>query len=119
MRPDLEQRFLKVAHNLDRLEQLRNLVGDIEQTSPRSLIASAAVAGAEFLASATGYGNDTSVIHRAYEEIFAALENSEAVNEMFVWNKVAAADRPAHCVQAVSHLQRFRRSLSSMGGENA
>jgi deoxyribose-phosphate aldolase len=65
MRPDLERRFLKVAHNLDRLEQLRNLVEDVEQTSPRSLIASAAVAGAEFIAAATGYSDDAATIHRA------------------------------------------------------
>lgn len=119
MRPDLEKRFLRVAHNLDRLEQVRNMVGDIEQTSPRSLIASAAVAGAEFIAAATGYSKDSAVIHRAYEEIFAAIEHSEAVNEMFVCNKVASANQEEHCVRAVSHLLHFRRRLSCLGGEHA
>ncbi len=119
MRPDLEKRFLKVAHNLDRLEQLRNLVEDIEQTSPRSLIASAAVAGAEFLAAATGHTDDVAVIHRVYEEIFAAIESSDAVNEMFSANKIASAEKADRCAQAVSYLQRLRRNLSRMGGEHA
>lgn len=119
MRPDLQTRFMAVAANLDRLEQVRNLVEDRENTSPRSLIASAAVAGAEFLAVATGHKNDSATIHRAYEEIFAALENSEAVNEMMASNKVAAADRGPLCSSAVNRLQQFRRKLAAMGGEDA
>jgi hypothetical protein len=118
MRPDLQERFMKVAHNLDRLEQIRNLVEDHEGTSPRSLIASAAVAGAEFLAAATGHSQDSAAIHRAYEEIFAAIENSESVTEMLTWNKVASADRADRCSAVVSNLQRFRRRLATMGVDN-
>lgn len=119
MRPDLQDRFIKVAHNLDRLEHIRNIVDDKDQVSPRSLIASAAVAGAEFLAAANGHAGNVALIHRAYEEIFAALENSEAVNEMILENKVASVDRPSLCGPALSHLQAFRVSLASMGDENA
>jgi len=110
---------MAVAQNLDRLEQIRGLVEDRENTSPRSLIASAAVAGAEFLAAATGHRDDSAVIHRAYEEIFAALEGSEAINEMFTADKLASTERTARCSSAVSRLQQFRRKLAAMGGEDA
>lgn len=108
MRPDLQERFLRIAHNLDRLDRLNNLVMDSQHTSPRSLIASAAVAGAEFLAAASGHSGDPGIIHRAYEEIFASLEGSEAVAEMFS-RKVEAS----MCASALTHVQNFRLRLAS------
>lgn len=115
MKPQLEERFLRVARNLDRIEQMRNLVEDREQVSPRSLIASAAVASAEFLAAVTGQGHDVALIHRAYEEVFAALEQSEAVTELF---SAPVKTASAHA-NALSYLQKFRLSLASIGDENA
>lgn len=106
MRPDLQERFLRVAHNLDRLDRLSSLVSDAQHTSPRSLIASAAVAGAEFLAAASGHSGDPGVIHRAYEEIFASLENSEAVTEMLSGKITVKAS-----AEALDQVKRFRHKL--------
>lgn len=112
MKPELQARFIQVAHNLDKLDQMQNLIDDEANTSPRSLIASAAVSGAEFLAAATGHEGDPAVIHRAYEEIFAAIEHSAAINEMLTVTKTASADHTERCASALSSLQQFRRSMS-------
>jgi microcompartment protein CcmL/EutN len=97
------------------MEQMRSLVDDRDQVSPRSLIASAAIASAEFLAAATGQSQDVAVIHRAYEEVFAALEQSDAITELFNTDVRVAATHS----DALTHLQKFRLSLASIGGENA
>jgi len=115
MRPELQERFLRVAHSLDRLDRLHNLVADAQQTSPRALIASAAVAGAEFLAAASGNSNDPGAIHRAYEEIFAAMEISPAVNEMLTGVRKAETGH-TRAQAALTLLQTFRRNLS--GGDS-
>jgi hypothetical protein len=119
MTPELQERFIQVAHNLDKLDQMQNLIDDETNTSPRSLIASAAVAGAEFLASATGHEGDPAIIHRAYEEIFAAIENSAAINEMLTVTKTASVEHSERCAAAISSLQGFRRSIAGQGGEDA
>lgn len=108
MRPDLQERFLKVASKLDRLDRLSGMIDDRQHTSPRSLIASAAVAGAEFLAAAAGRSDDPGVIHRAYEEIFASLEKSEAIAEMFSKKVEINAS-----TQAVTYIQAFRLKLAA------
>lgn len=116
MRPELQARFLRVSHNLERLEQVRNLVDDRDEVSPRSLVASAAFASAEFLAAAMGSSEDVSVVHRAYEEIFAALENSGAINELLAQAKTASASRENASLVALRELRAFRLRLA--GGDD-
>lgn len=106
MRSDLQERFLKVAQKLERLDRLSGLVANAQHTSPRSLVASAAVAGAEFLAAASGNSGDPGIIHRAYEEIFASLENSEAIAEMLSGKITVKASK-----EALNHVKRFRYKL--------
>lgn len=115
MRPDLQKRMLAVSDNMDRLEQIASIVQVKDGTAPRSMIASAAIAGAEFIAAATGHQEDTAVLYRAYEEIVAALEGSEAIHEMIVRNKVSKENRESAVRTASSHLQRFRALLASLG----
>lgn len=116
MRPDLQKRFLKVSDNLDRLEHIASILQQSDGTHPRALVASAAIAGAEFLAAVTGQSQDTGLIYRAYEEVVAALESSPAINEMLT--RKNRPIREASARVASTHLMRFRALLASVGESN-
>lgn len=116
MRPELQERFLRVAHRLERLDRLHAVVSNAQQTSPRALIASAAVASAEFLAAATGNEKDAGAIHRAYEEIFSALESSEAIREMLSGSTRLAELQNFRSESALAKLQSFRNQM--LGGSD-
>jgi len=118
MRPDLQKRFLKVSDNLDRLEHIASILEISDGTSPRSLVASAAIVGAEFIAAATGHQNDSAVIYRAYEEIVASLDSSPSIHEMLTNNKVRKNKRAEVVRTASAHIQRFRSLIASLGVAN-
>ena len=116
MSPELQERFLRVAQRLERLDRLHTAVSNAQNTSARALIASASVASAEFLAAATGHGDDVGIIHRAYEEVFAALETSAAVRELFANTSRVAELQNDKASQALARLQEFRLQL--MNGDS-
>lgn len=111
MTPKLQARVMRAVKGLERLDGLRSLIDNHDEVGARSLVASMSMAGAEFLAKCAGCQDDTSRVYRAYEEIFAALENSEAVCEMLREHKVASAERFSHVKRATSLLRRFRELL--------
>ena len=113
MREDLKDRLLDVTKRVEKLHQLRHMVAQAEGTSPRGHVASACLAAAEFLAAVTGNAGDTGLVHRAYEEIFAAVEDSEAIDEMFRWDRVASYEAPEYHGRLTALLQNFRLGLLS------
>lgn len=90
MRPDIQERLIRVGRNMDRLAHIERIYKDAEGENPREVVANAAVVAAEIVAAYTGNLEDVGAIHRAYEEIFSALESSPAVQEMFSWAKTAS-----------------------------
>jgi len=112
MTPKLQSRVMRAAQQLDRLESLRSLFDNYDEVGARALVASMSMAGAEFIAKCAGCSDDTSRVYRAYEEIFASLENSEAICEMLRQHKVASAERFSSVRRAASLLRRFRELLN-------
>lgn len=118
MRDDLQDRLLKVSRTIDRLTQIRDISDQASGTSTRRHVASAAVAAAEYVAAVTGNEEEMGVIHRAYEEVLAALESSPAIAEMLLWNKVSASRSVAVHAHANDALQQFRLRIASVVGED-
>lgn len=112
MRSDLQKRLVRASRTIDRLTQIRHISEETEGTDIRRHLAAAAVAAAEYVAAVTGNEEEMGVVHRAYEEILAAIEGSPSVEEMIRWSKVSehkAANVHGHANAA---LQQFRLRLA-------
>lgn len=112
MRPDLQRRFLKVGRNIDRMDRLRSFLEDRTETSPRSLLATAALGVVEVIAAAGSSSEDESALHRAYEEVFAALTESEAVTELLSGQKVASFGVSERALSLLKGLRSDAAALS-------
>lgn len=108
MKKELHDRLMACSRRIERLHQLRHMVAQRQGTAPRGHVASAALTAAEFIAAATGNSTETGLVHRAYEEIFAAIESSEAIDEMFRWDRVASYQAPEYHSRLAEILQEFR-----------
>jgi hypothetical protein len=118
MNPELQKRLVKVSQTIDRLEQIKHIVEQSEGTSLRRQVASAAVVAAEYIAAVTGNEEETGIIHRAYEEIFAAIENSPAVAEMIQWDRVSEQRVASVHGHANRALEQFRLRLANGAGDS-
>ena len=113
MRPDLQKRLVRVSRSIDRLTQVRHIAEETEGTDLRRHLAAAAVAAAEYVAAVTGNEEEVGVVHRAYEEILAAIEGSPAVEEMIRWSKVSEHRAASVHGHANDTLKQFRLRLAS------
>ena len=113
MRPDLQERLVKVSRTIDRLTQIRHISEQAEGSELRRHVASAAIVAAEYVAAVTGNEEETGVIHRAYEEILASIENSPAVEEMIRWSRVPEHKSVRVHGHANEALRQFRLRLAS------
>lgn len=117
MSPELEQRLIRVSRAVDKLAQIRHMVEQHEGTDARGHVASAAVAAAEYMAAVTGNEDEAGLIHRAYEEILAAIERSPAIEEMLQWSRVAQHKEASVHGRLRSALQAFRFAMAGMEEE--
>ena len=108
MRQDLYDRLIKVSRRVERLNQVKHLVAQTQGTSPQGHVASACLAAAEFLAAVTGNSGDTGLVHRVYEEVFAAVENSAAADELFRNDRVASFSKPTYHSNLNEVIRDFR-----------
>lgn len=118
MKPELQQKLVRASKRLDRLAQIRSIVQQSEGTDLRRHMASAALAAAEYVAAVTGNEEETGAIHRAYEEILAAMESSPAVEEMIRWSRVPDHKAASVHGRANDALQQFRLRLATPQGED-
>jgi len=104
----LQKRVVLAYQKFDKLERLRSLVEDSEGTSPKAIVASAALLGAELIAYASSKENDSSLIHRMYEEIITSMESSPSVGEAFSSVRTAdvrSQERRAEVQQVITDLR--------------
>lgn len=114
MRSDLEERLLRVSKTMDKLAHVRHMVEQVEGTDARGHVASAAVAAAEYVAAVTGNEEEAGLIHRAYEEILAAIEGSPAIEEMLQWSRVGSHKEAQVHGRLSDILRDFRFALAGM-----
>lgn len=112
MRPDLQKRLVSASRTIDRLTQIRHIAEETAGTDLRRHLAAAAVAAAEYVAAVTANEEEMGVVHRAYEEILAAIEGSPAVEEMIRWSKVSEHRAASVHGDAQDALQQFRLRLA-------
>lgn len=114
MRLELQERLVRVSRSIDRLTQVRHISKQAEGTDLRRHVASAAIVAAEYVAAVTGNEEETGTIHRAYEEILAAIESSPAVEEMIRWSRVSDQRAVSVHGRANDALEQFRLRLASV-----
>lgn len=114
MTPELEERLLRVSRTIDKLAHVRHIMEHAEGTGARGHVASAAVAAAEYIAASTGNEDEAGLIHRAYEEVLAALETSPAIDEMLQYSRVPTYREAAVSRRIRTALQAFRLAMAGM-----
>lgn len=109
---DIKARLEKVSQDIERLGHIRSIVDSQYGINAREQVCAAAAIASEYVASLTGNQAEVGMIHRAYEEILAAIEDSPAISEMLQWNQVPAHKEAEVRESLEEHWIQFRLALA-------